>query len=30
MDVYRQVLGPIFKNASNLNKAVYQVTAVIA
>ena len=30
MDVYRQVLGPIYKNASNLNKAVYQVTAAIA
>ncbi len=29
MDVYRQVLGPIYKNSSNLNKAVYQVTAVI-
>lgn len=30
MDVYRQVLGPIYKNSSNLNKATYQVTAVIA
>jgi hypothetical protein len=29
MDVYRQVLGPIYKNSSNLNKAVYQLTAVI-
>lgn len=30
MDVYRQVLAPIFKNSSNLNKGLYQVTAVIA
>lgn len=30
MDVYRQVLAPIYKNSSNLNKACYQITSVIA
>jgi hypothetical protein len=30
IDVFRQVKAPILKNASNLNKAVYQLTGVIA
>lgn len=30
MDVWRQVKAPILKNGSNLNKAIRQVTAVIA
>ena len=30
MDVWRQAVAPVLKNASNLNMGVYQVTAVIA
>lgn len=30
MDVFRQVVAPVFQNSSSLNMSIYQVTAVLA